>query len=113
MKIIEAGFSKSTHPGIGNECSELVQRILRRVVHIAWMNADARVDPWNFCQSEVLREIFQRSGEGDQAGNTRFIRTGDDCGNLISGEAVGSKVAMGIREHEDQRLRAVRNAATF
>lgn len=61
--VIQSGLADGTDARVMNEVSESGGRVIWRVMHIAGMDADARVDGGIFREGEIGLKIFERCGE--------------------------------------------------
>jgi hypothetical protein len=111
--VIQAGLADGADARIAGEGEEAGDRIVRRVMDVARMYADASVNRRIFRQIEVGLHILKAGRESHQATYARGARAFEKAGDFRRFETMGGEMAVGIGEHGNQRCKAVRNAATF
>ena len=58
MKVIEAGLANRTDARIVGQCGELRAGVVRSMMDITWMNADAGVNARALCQRQIGLKIL-------------------------------------------------------
>jgi len=96
MIVVESGFTDGANPRISREHGELFDGILRCVMHITWMNADAGMNRRMFGDGEIHRQIRETGCQRDKpthTGSLNPLNQGLDFGFL---ETMRSQMAVGI-----------------
>jgi len=75
--VIKPGLADRTNSGVRGKGRKLGNRVIRCMMRISRMNADAGVDDWILGESEVRRHIPEARRESDQAANTCGARAID------------------------------------
>ena len=59
MEVIESGFADATYARVTNKCSELSNRVIGRVMNVAWMDAYAGMDCGIFRKKKIRGKISE------------------------------------------------------
>ena len=113
MIEIQPGFADCANPRVRGEGGELRDGIGWRFVHIARMNADARVDHRGIRDRKVGVQIVKAGRQRDQAADPGGAGAIYQAGCFRRRETMGSEVAMGIGEHGSYGRSAASRAVTL
>jgi hypothetical protein len=94
--VIQPGLADRANSGISGECRKLRNRVIRRMMHIAGMNADAGVNHWVLGVREVRSQIREARRQSDQAVDTCGARAFEKVGDFLRLETMGGKMGVGI-----------------
>lgn len=99
MIIVQSRLADRANPRIAGEGGELIHRAVRRVMDVAWMDANAGVDDRILRECEIGMQIAKARRESDQTTDTGNARAFEKIGNFLRRETMGSEVTMGVGQH--------------
>ena len=95
--VVEASLADRADAGICGKSGKLLRRVVRRVVDIAGVDADAGVNGGVLCDFEVCGDVAERGCESYEASDICCVRACEQLGNFLRSETVRGKVAVRIR----------------
>ena len=96
MIEIQTGLADRAHPRVGGEGGELPDGVVRRVMDVARMNADAGVHARVVRDGEVGVQIAEAGRQRDQAADPGGVRPVEQTCELRRAEPMGGEMAVGI-----------------